>query len=102
MWTQTALVFFLTAGAQEPTPPQPPPAAAAPVAKADAKLDAVVDGLQKTYEGTKDFSGSFTQRYTFTMLRRTQESKGRVQFERPGRMRWDYEQPTPKTFIVDG
>lgn len=92
MWTQTALVFFLTA-AVSPEPAKP---------AVDAKLDAVVDGLQKTYEGTKDFSGNFTQRYTFTMLRRTQESKGQVKFERPGRMRWDYREPTAKTFIVDG
>ncbi len=128
MWNETALVFFLTAGASaapQPatapaavTTPAAAPKAAAPKAatplppkaetpkadapKADAKLDTVVTGLQKAYEGTKDFSGKFTQRYTFTMLRRTQESKGEVHFQRPGKMRWDYSAPNPKSFVVDG
>jgi outer membrane lipoprotein carrier protein len=103
MWTETALVFFLTAGVSAAPAPAPTPApAAAPAPKADAKLEAVVAGLQKAYEGTKDFSGKFTQRYTFTMLRRTQESKGEVHFERPGKMRWDYAAPNPKSFVVDG
>jgi outer membrane lipoprotein carrier protein len=69
---------------------------------ADAKLDAVVDTLQKTYEGTRDFKGRFTQKFTYTMLRRTQESTGTVSFEKPGRMRWDYDKPAAKSFIVDG
>lgn len=66
------------------------------------KLDAVVDGIQKTYDATTAFSGSFTQRYTYTLLRRTQESKGEVKFKKPGLMRWDYTSPEPKAFIVDG
>jgi Outer membrane lipoprotein carrier protein LolA len=92
--------------AQAPIPP--PPAAAAPATKpapaaavADPKLDAVVDAIQKTYEGTTNFTGSFTQKFTYTMLRRTQESTGKVTFEKPGRMRWDYTTPTAKSFIVD-
>jgi outer membrane lipoprotein carrier protein len=82
------------------TPAAPAPAAAA--APADARLDGVIDTIQKTYEGTTSFSGKFTQRFTYTMLRRTQESSGTVSFEKPGRMRWDYAAPSPKSFIVDG
>jgi outer membrane lipoprotein carrier protein len=77
----------------------PPPA---PTTTVDAKLDAVIDGVQKAYESTRDFKGAFTQRFTYTMLHRTQESTGVVTFEKPGRMRWDYAQPAPKSFIVDG
>jgi len=84
------------------TPAAPPVAAAA----LDPKLDAVVDAIQKTYEGTREFRGKFTQKFTYTMLRRTQESKGTVTFEKPGRMRWDYAasdgKSTEKSFIVDG
>ncbi|MBI1949141.1 MAG: outer membrane lipoprotein chaperone LolA [Deltaproteobacteria bacterium] len=76
-------------------PALPPPAA-------DARLDAVVDAIQKTYDATTDFSGSFTQRYTYTLLRRTEESKGEVKFKKPGLMRWDYQQPKKKSFVVDG
>jgi outer membrane lipoprotein carrier protein len=87
-----------------PTAPVAAPTTASAVATAttDAALDAVVDTLQKTYEGTKDFKGRFTQKFTYTMLRRTQESTGSVSFEKPGRMRWDYDTPAPKSFIVDG
>ncbi|HEY4223357.1 MAG TPA: outer membrane lipoprotein chaperone LolA, partial [Myxococcota bacterium] len=60
------------------------------------------DGIQKTYDGTTDFSGDFTQKYTYTLLRRTQESSGSVKFKKPGLMRWDYTTPQPKNFVVDG
>ncbi len=88
----------------EPPPPAPTLTAteASAPAAADPKLDAVVDAVQKTYEGTKDFKGSFKQKFTYTMLRRSQESKGTVTFEKPGRMRWDYLVPDQKSFIVDG
>jgi outer membrane lipoprotein carrier protein len=76
--------------------------AATTTAPADAALNAVIDTLQKTYEGTRDFKGSFKQKFTYTMLRRSQESTGRVSFEKPGRMRWDYDKPAEKAFIVDG
>lgn len=83
--------------------PAAPPAAAAAL---DPKLEAVVDAIQKTYEGTREFRGKFQQKFTYTMLRRTQESKGTVTFEKPGRMRWDYAatdgKSTEKSFIVDG
>jgi outer membrane lipoprotein carrier protein len=68
----------------------------------DPKLAAVVDAIQKAYETTRDFRGTFTQRFTYTMLRRTQESSGVVTFQKPGRMRWDYAAPAKKSFIVDG
>jgi outer membrane lipoprotein carrier protein len=88
------------------SPPTTASTGATPTAPAstnpDPALDAVVNTLQKTYEGTKDFKGRFTQKFTFTMLRRTQESTGSVSFEKPGRMRWDYDTPAPKSFIVDG
>ncbi len=88
------------------TAPVTPATAAAPAGTAapasDARLDAVVDAMQKTYDGTTDFAGSFTQRYTYTLLRRTEESKGEVTFKKPGLMRWDYQQPKKKSFVVDG
>lgn len=98
-------------GAAPPPPPAAAPATAtAPVASpaattapgGDARLDGIIDGIQKTYDGTTDFAGSFTQRYTYTLLRRTEESKGEVKFKKPGLMRWDYLQPKKKSFVVDG
>lgn len=87
--------------AQAPTPSAEKPPAAAPPAM-DNTLNAVVDTLQKTYEGTKSFSGRFEQKFTYVMLRRTQASSGQVLFEKPGKMRWDYDKPAPKSFLIDG
>ena len=79
-----------------------PERATTELAVADPKLAAAVKALQVAYEGTKDFQANFTQRYTYALLRRTQESKGVVRFKKPGHMRWDYQAPTKKAFIVDG
>ena len=105
----------MTAPAHAPAPVAPPtspktpdmkgnvpaaqPAAPAPT---DPKLDGVVDAMQKVYDGTTEFTGNFTQKYTYTLLRRTQESKGSVKFKKPGLMRWDYAAPAAKAFVVDG
>jgi outer membrane lipoprotein carrier protein len=68
--------------------------------KAAPDVDAIVDRLQKTYEGTNDFSARFTQRYTMMVLKKSQESSGTVVFAKPGKMRWDYVSPTKKSFVV--
>lgn len=110
MWVSAAWLFTVTATTLGPAePPAPAPAlaqiAATEEAKSptgDKKLDAVIGKLQKTYEKTTDFSASFTQRFTYTLLRRTQTSKGKVRFKKPGLMRWDYTEPANKSFIVDG
>ena len=81
--------------------PAPAPEASKPQSN-DAKLEGVIDGIQKVYDTTTEFSAQFTQKYTYTLLRRTQESTGEVKFKKPGKMRWDYKTPQPKSFIVDG
>ncbi len=100
--TATTSAPVTLAQATPPAPVTPTPAAPPPAPASDAALDAVVDAIQKTYEGTTDFRGRFTQKFTYTMLRRTQESSGVVTFQKPGRMRWDYDKPQAKNFIVDG
>lgn len=115
MWTPTIWLFTVTATALGPAPeaapaPRAPAVAQAPAKEAPAKeapaldpaLQKTVDELQRTYEGTKDFEAKFTQRFTYTLLRRTQESRGTVRFKKPGLMRWDYLEPSKKAFIVDG
>ena len=68
----------------------------------DLKLDKALDALQAAYEKTTDFQANFTQKFTYTLLRRTQSSSGSVRFKKPGLMRWDYKNPAKKAFIVDG
>ena len=84
-----------------PQPQAPQLDLAQAAAQTDAELKKIVDQMQKTYESTNDFRAHFTQRFTNTMLRRTMESEGTVQFKKPGLMRWDYTAPHKKSFIVD-
>jgi outer membrane lipoprotein carrier protein len=79
------------AGAQAP-----PPGAIAPEVKA------LVDRMQRFYEKTADFTASFRQDYTYKSFNRTQSSTGKVTFLKPAMMRWDYEKPSPKTFVLSG
>ncbi len=82
-----------------------PPAQAAPKAESkapqmDADVAALVERMQAFYEGTKDFTADFEQRYTYKAFKRTQVSTGRVAFSKPAVMRWDYEKPSKKTFVL--
>ncbi len=73
--------------------------AAAPGADAAVALTRKV---QRFYEKTRDFVAHFEQRYTYKVLGRTTKSAGTVSFKKPGLMRWDYDTPREKHFIVDG
>jgi outer membrane lipoprotein carrier protein len=67
----------------------------------DARLDNTIAKMQKQYEATTSFRADFTQRYTYTILRKTQESTGTAAYMKPGRIRWDYSTPQKKSFIVN-
>lgn len=74
------------------------------VKKAELAPDvkALVDRVQAFYEKTKDFTADFRQDYTYKAFKRTQTSSGKVTFMKPGLMRWEYEKPSPKTFVLAG
>lgn len=74
------------------------PNSAAPVRGQD--VPSLVNRMQAFYEKTKDFTASFQQTYKHKAFKRTQESKGAVAFMKPGYMRWDYEKPAGKTFVL--
>ncbi len=65
-------------------------------------LDALVDKVQKRYDGANDFRARFTQTLTSTAMGRKTNSAGGVMFKKPGRMRWDYEKPEKATYVSDG
>lgn len=66
----------------------------------ERETKALVDRLQAFYEKTSDFTASFSQVYTYKTFKRVQKSSGKVLFMRPGFMRWDYEKPSLKTFVL--
>jgi outer membrane lipoprotein carrier protein len=74
--------------------------AAAPAAPASAT--AVAARVQAFYERTRDLEARFTQTYTYAGFGRRQASSGTLKVKKPGRMRWDYAKPEPKTIAVVG
>ena len=78
--------------------------AGVPVTKAELAPDvkALVDRVQGFYEKTQDFTAAFKQEYTYKAFKRTQVSSGQVTFKKPALMRWEYEKPSPKTFVLAG
>ncbi|MEW5850662.1 MAG: outer membrane lipoprotein carrier protein LolA [Myxococcota bacterium] len=65
-------------------------------------VNEIVSGVQKLYDGTRDFSASFEQEYVMAALGRSHKSRGKVAYRRPGKIRFDYVEPAAKTFAVDG
>ncbi|MGF1469454.1 MAG: outer membrane lipoprotein carrier protein LolA [Sandaracinaceae bacterium] len=76
----------------------PTPAGAQP----DADAATVAGWVQAFYDQTRTLSARFTQRYVNRVYQRTDLSRGRVRFKRPGRMRFDYDDPNGKVIVSDG
>jgi outer membrane lipoprotein carrier protein len=60
-----------------------------------------VRALEHRYHRAGTLKAAFFERYTDGAGGGSAES-GTVYFSRPGRMRWEYESPEPKLFLVDG
>ncbi len=85
--------------ALDPTPnPQPPTSVSASALTADE----IADKVQATYQGFSDLQGTFLQRATNKLSGMTQEASGRLFLKWPGRMRWEYEKPESRLFLIDG
>jgi outer membrane lipoprotein carrier protein len=95
---------------QAPAPTAAPKAAEAPKAEAPKAAEKkvapevleLVDRMQAFYEKTQDFSSDFKQDYKYKALRRTQSSTGTVIYKKPGLMRWEYQKPSARTFVLAG
>jgi outer membrane lipoprotein carrier protein len=72
-------------------------AAVAPVV--DVKV--IVHALESRYSRARTLKATFFERYS-DGKGAVQSESGTVYFSRPGRMRWDYESPEQKLFLVDG
>jgi outer membrane lipoprotein carrier protein len=70
-----------------------------PASGPDAKL--AVRALESRYHRANTLKATFFERYSDGSGGVSAES-GTVYFSRPGRMRWEYESPEQKLFIVDG
>jgi len=59
-------------------------------------------GVQRRYNGVRDFTADFTQVYQGGVLRQKTTERGRLEVKKPGRMRWTYTAPEKKEFVSDG
>jgi outer membrane lipoprotein carrier protein len=63
---------------------------------------ALAGKVQAYYEKTKDFAANFVQTYTYSAAGRSQTSRGTLRVKKPGKLRWDYLDPSKKTIVVNG
>lgn len=61
----------------------------------------VVKRLQARYEKTKDLQADFTQKTTIEGFERPMTSSGKVYIKKPGRLRWNYLEPSTEDIYVD-
>lgn len=74
----------------------------APVAAAELDGAAVLAGIQRWLDGTRDLSGRFVQQLDSGALGSGLSESGRIYVRRPGSMRWEYEDPERKVALVLG
>ena len=61
----------------------------------------VIKRLQARYEKTKDLQADFTQKTTIEGFERPMTSSGKVYIKKPGRLRWNYLEPSTEDIYVD-
>ncbi|HXW61581.1 MAG TPA: outer membrane lipoprotein carrier protein LolA [Candidatus Acidoferrales bacterium] len=64
-------------------------------------VNALRKSLENRYRNAKTLKAAFFEQYSDRRGGIVAES-GTVYFSRPGRMRWEYQSPTDKLFLVDG
>jgi len=74
-----------------------------------APLDALLDSVQKHYNGVRDLRAEFEQESLVKALGKREDLSNRFQvgdcgslaFKRPGRMRWNYAEPEVRVLSID-
>ena len=68
------------------------------------RLDArgVAALVQSFYDQTTSLQAQFRQTQYTKLYDRTERAEGRVVFKKPGKMRWDYDEPNGQVFVSDG
>jgi len=78
-------------------------AGSAPAEDSEPGLAAsIVTRVEERHARTTDLVARFVQSYRSGLLGRELVERGVVSIKRPGRMRWEYQEPEEKLFIADG
>jgi outer membrane lipoprotein carrier protein len=96
-----SLLSFPSLGAARLHAAQNPQSKQTTAAASVNNAKAVAEAFEAHYRKTKTLAGFFLEKYTSGGSGLVAES-GTVYFEKPGRMRWDYDSPETKMFLVDG
>ncbi len=60
----------------------------------------MVQSVQKTYGGVSSLQADFLQESFLSALDVSEQSSGKMQFRKPGQMRWDYLKPEAQLFLI--
>jgi outer membrane lipoprotein carrier protein len=71
------------------------------LASGDGDLKQALSALQRHYQETKSFSAKFTEEIAPVGSPKRTRS-GIVYFEKPGRMRWEFDEPSKELIVSDG
>jgi len=76
--------------------------AGAPAASRAISAAEVALGVEGKYAPLRDLSADFRQESRIVSLGSSRTKSGTIRFEKPGKMRWDYDAPGPQTLVSDG
>ncbi len=74
----------------------------APAYAAGPTAEEIATRVQKFYDSTKTFRATFKQTYTIKVQNVQKVSTGKVVFEKPGKMSWQYDAPNGNRVVSDG
>jgi len=67
---------------------------------AQADVHAIADKVDQRYTHIQTLEARFAESYSGAGM--TRKESGTLLLKKPGRMRWDYDEPRPKMFLTDG
>jgi outer membrane lipoprotein carrier protein len=68
--------------------------------RAQTDVHALAAKVDQHYDHMRSLEAQFMETYSGAGMSRTES--GTLLLKKPGRMRWDYDQPRPKVFLTDG
>lgn len=72
------------------------------VAGAAPSLEEAVNALEQAQRRVTDLKAPFRQASYNRTLNQTVEARGTLYLKKPGRLRWEYQTPTPQEIVSDG
>ena len=95
-----SMVIGFTAAANVPAQ-ETATAQSGAAAQTSLPLAEIIRRVEQRYD-ISGFSAAFHQRSTIKAMDISDEATGKLFVKRPGKMRWEYEKPTPQTIITNG